>query len=100
MVKALEKLTKGAELMAYSRVLMTKRNAELQAANEISTRHRSHKRKRIQQQGTLKINEDVRLTTRKEFGARCDGKKKRRSQAEAGHNAHMCKQAVDLVQEQ
>jgi hypothetical protein len=59
-------------------VLITKRNAELQAANEALTRRRLHKRKRLQQEGTLTIDKGVRLTTLKEFGARSNGKKARK----------------------
>ena len=47
MVEAVEKLAKGAEMIAHSLVLMTKRNAELEAANEAATRRKSHKRKRV-----------------------------------------------------
>jgi hypothetical protein len=78
-------LSKGAEIIAHSLVLMTKRNAELQAANEALTRRRSHKRKRVQQEGTLTVDKGVWLTTLKEFGARSDRKKaKKRVRAEAG----------------
>jgi hypothetical protein len=93
-------------------VLITKRNAELQAANEASSRRKSHKRKRVQQEGTLKVEEGVRLTALKEFGARNNGKKaKKRARADegsqrlrrcgrcskAGHNARTCKQDVEVV---
>ena len=91
-------------------VLITKRNAELQAANEAATRRKSHKRKRVQNEGTLTAEDGLRLTTLKEFAARSDGKKasKRvRAEAgepsqrrcrrcgEAGHNARTCKQVVE-----
>jgi hypothetical protein len=95
-------------------VLITKRNAELQAANKASTKRRSHKRKRVQQQGTLTISEGVRLTTLKEFRARSDRKKAKKrvrvkvgdpSQrrygrcGEAGHNARTCKQEATVNSE-
>ena len=114
MVDALKKFTKGAEMMAHSMVLMTKRNAELQAANEAATRRKSHKRKRVQKEGTLTVEDGLRLTTLKEFGARSDGKKaSKRVRAEAGepsqrrcgrcgdvgHNARTCKQEVEVVSE-
>jgi hypothetical protein len=114
MVEAIKSLSKGAEMIAHSLVLMTKRNAELQAANKASTKRRSHKRKWVQQQGTLTINEGVRLTTLKEFGVRSDGKKAKKrvrvkadepSQqccgrcGEAGHNACTCKQEVAVDSE-
>ena len=46
-VEAVEKLVKGAEIIAHSLVLITKRNAELEAANKAATRCRLYKRKRI-----------------------------------------------------
>ena len=72
-------------MIAHSLVLMTKRNAELEAANEVATRRKSHKRKRVQKEGTLTISEGLRLTTLKEFGARSNGKKvKKRARVEVG----------------
>jgi hypothetical protein len=106
MVDALKQVTKGAEMMAHSLVLVRNQVAELHAANEAATRRKSHKRRRIQQDGTLTFGEGVRLTTLKEFNARSDGKKakkKARTDAgtqssrhcstcdEAGHNARTCK---------
>jgi hypothetical protein len=75
MVDALDRLTKGADMMAHSLVLMRNQVAELQAANEAATRRKSHKRKRIQREGTLTVSKGVRLTTLKEFNARSDGKR-------------------------
>jgi hypothetical protein len=107
MVDVLEKLTKGAEMMAHSAVLIKKQVAELQAANEAATRRKSHKRKRIQKGGMLVAEEGARLTALKEFGARSDRKRaKKRVRAkkgepsqrcckqcgEAGHNSRTCKQ--------
>ena len=113
MVDALNQLTKGAEMMAHSLVLVRNQVAELQAANEAATRRKSHKRKRIQREGTLTVSEGVRLTTLKEFEARGDGKKaskKRRVEpgtqslrrcgrcSKAGHNARTCiKDAQDTI---
>ena len=106
MVDALDWLTKGAEMMAHSLVLVRNQVAKLQAANEAATRRKSHKRKRIQRDGTLTVSEGVRLTTLKEFGARSDGKKAKKKVrietgtqssrhcstcGEAGHNARTCK---------
>ena len=62
-------------MIAHSLVLVRNQVAELQAANEAATRRKSHKRKRIQRDGTLTVSEGVRLTTLKEFRARSDGKK-------------------------
>jgi hypothetical protein len=110
-VEAVEKLAKGAEMMAHSLVLMTKRNAELEAANEVATRRKSHKRKRVQKEGTLTVEDGLRLITLKEFRARSDGKKlKKRSRVEVGepsqrrcgrcgetrHNLRTCKQIEEI----
>jgi hypothetical protein len=112
MVNALAKFTKGAEMMAHSMVLITKRNAELQAANEVASRRKSHKRKQIQHEGTLTVEEGIQLIALKEFGVRSDGKKaKKRARAdkggqvlrrcgrcgEAGHNTRTCKRDIKIV---
>jgi hypothetical protein len=114
MVEAFEKVSKGAAIIAHKLVLAQKEIAELRAANEAATRRRSHKRKRVQAEGTLIIEDGARLTALKEFGARSDGKKpKTRVRAEAGepsqrrcgrchqagHNARTCKQAVEVDSE-
>jgi hypothetical protein len=113
-VKAFEKIAKGAALVAHKLVLSQKRIAELEAANEAATRRKSHKRKRIQKEGTLTVEEGLRLTTLKEFAARSDGKKaKKRARVEvgepsqrrcrrcgeAGHNSRTCKQEVTIDSE-
>jgi hypothetical protein len=112
MVEALAKFTEGAEMMAHTMVSMTKRNAELPAANEAATRRKSHKRKRIKQEGTLTIDKGARLAALKEFGARNDGKKVlKRARAEAGepsqrrcgqcnqagHNSRTYEQAAEIL---
>jgi hypothetical protein len=61
--------------MAHSLVLVRNQVADLQAANEAATRRKSHKRKRIQQEGTLTVSKGVCLTTLKEFNAHSDGKR-------------------------
>jgi hypothetical protein len=75
MVEAVEKLAKGAEMMAHFLVLMSNQVKELPAANEAASRRKARKRKRIQAEGTLTAEEGVRLITLKEFGRRSDGKK-------------------------
>jgi hypothetical protein len=47
MVKAFEKIVKGAAVIAHKLVLSQKRIAELEAANEAATRRKSHKRQRV-----------------------------------------------------
>jgi hypothetical protein len=113
-VDALEKLSKGAERMAHSLVLMHDQVAELQAANKAATQRKSHKRKCIQREGTLTVEEGQRLTALREFRVRTDRKKaKKRVRAEGGepsqrrcgrcnrtaHNACTCKQAVEVASE-
>jgi hypothetical protein len=117
MVDALEKLSKGAERMAHSLVLIRSQVAELQAANKAATQRKSHERKRVQKEGTLTVEEGQRLTALKGFGARGahgDRKKaKKRARAdegnqparrcskcgEAGHNSRTCKNNADVAQE-
>jgi hypothetical protein len=111
LVEAVEKFAKGAEMMAYSLVLMRDQVKELQAANEAAARRKSRKRKRIQAEGTLTAEEGVRLTTLKEFAARSDGKKARKiapaegSEAtqrrcsrckKTGHNKTTCDQVEEI----
>jgi hypothetical protein len=79
MLEAFEQIAKGAAIVVHKLVLAQKENAELRAADEAATRRRSHKRKRIQQEGTLKLSEGVRLTTLKKFNARSDGKKAKKT---------------------
>jgi hypothetical protein len=113
-VEAFEKVSKGAAIIAHKLVLAQQEIAELRAANEAATRRRSHKRKRIQVEGTITVEEGKRLTALKEFRARGDGKKsKKRVRAEVGepsqrrcgrcnqtgHNARTCKNDVEVVSE-
>ncbi|KAH6417832.1 hypothetical protein HBI59_250890 [Parastagonospora nodorum] len=82
--------------------------------NKAATRRKSHKRKRVQEEGTLTVEDGLRRTTLKEFGARSDRKKAKKqiragagelSQRrcgrcnETGHNARTCKKAVEVDSE-
>ncbi|KAH3942624.1 hypothetical protein HBH98_256080 [Parastagonospora nodorum] len=113
-VEAFEKVSKGAAIIAHKLVLAQKEIAELRAANKAATRRKSHKRKRVQEEGTLTVEDGLRRTTLKEFGARSDGKKAKKqvragagepSQRrcgrcnETGHNARTCKKAVEVDSE-
>ena len=113
-VEAFEKVSKGAAIIAHKLVLAQKEIAELKAANEGATRRKSHKRKRVQKEGTLVVGEGELLAALKDFGARSDGKKskkqKRAKEGEpsqrrcgrcngTGHNARTCKQVVEVVSE-
>ncbi|CBX94154.1 hypothetical protein IAQ61_000468 [Plenodomus lingam] len=112
MVEAFEKKAKGAAVVAHKLVLAQKENAELRAANKAAMQRRSHKRKRVQKEGTLTVEKGLRLTTLKEFTARSDGiKALKRVRAElgeptqrrcgrcdeAGHNGRTCKQEVECI---
>jgi hypothetical protein len=114
MVEAFEKVSKGAAIIAHKLVLAQREIAELRAANEAATRRKLYKRKRVQVEGTLTVDEGMRLTTLREFGARSDGKKaKKRVRAEGGepsqrrcgqcnktgHNVRTCKQAAEIASE-
>ncbi|KAH6466933.1 hypothetical protein HBI57_027350 [Parastagonospora nodorum] len=111
---AFEKVSKGAAIIAHKLVLAQKEIAELRAANKAATRRKSHKRKRVQEEGTLTVEDGLRRTTLKEFGARSDGKKAKkqvragagepsqrrcRRYNETGHNARTCKKAVEVDSE-
>jgi hypothetical protein len=52
MVDALEKLSKGAERMAHSLVLMRDQVAKLQAANKAATRGKLHKKEARTERGS------------------------------------------------
>ena len=100
--------------MMHSAVLLRTQVAELQAANEAATRRKSHKRKWIQKEGTLTIEEGALLTALEAFGAHSDGKKsKKRARTnegeqpqrrcrrchETGHNIRTCKSNVEIIVE-
>jgi hypothetical protein len=106
MVDALNRFTKGVEMMAHSLVMMRNQFAKLQAANKAATCCNSNKKKRIQREKTLTVGRGVRFTALKEFNACSDRKrasKKARVEtgtrssrrcstcSEAGRNARMCK---------
>jgi hypothetical protein len=96
----------------YKLIIATERIKELKAAAKAATRHKLYKRRRIQKEGTLIVEEGQRLTALKEFRARSNRKKRKKrvrtkggklSQrrcgtcGEGGHNAQTCKNSVELV---
>ncbi|USP79293.1 putative transposase [Curvularia clavata] len=114
MVEAFEKVSKGAAIIAHKLVLAQKRISELEAANAAATRRKSHKRKRVQAEGTLTVEDGARLTALQDFGVRSDGKKsKKQKRAEVGepsqrrcgrcnrtgHNARTCKNEAEVGSE-
>ena len=111
MVAAFEKVSKGAAIIAHKLVLAQKEIAELKAANEAATRRKSYKRKRVQAEGTLTIEDGARLAALKDFSARSNRKKlKKVVRAEVGepsqrrctvckktrHNARTCKYVAEV----
>jgi hypothetical protein len=58
-VEAFEKVSKGAAIIMHKLVLAQKEIAELQAANEAATQCKSHKKKRVQEEGTLTVEEGL-----------------------------------------
>jgi hypothetical protein len=113
-LSALEHYAKGGAILSHKLALAQRENAELQAALAAATERKSRKRKRIQGGGSLTVEEGQRLAALAEFGARGDGKKrKKRVRAEGGelsqrrcgrcgeggHNARTCKNEVEAVSE-
>ncbi|KAJ8117104.1 hypothetical protein OPT61_g1625 [Boeremia exigua] len=111
-LSALEHYAKGGAILSHKLVLAQQQIAELQAANEAATRRKSHKRKRVQKEGTLIVEDGQRLAALKEFGARGDGKRaKKQVRAQegepaqrrcgrcnqTGHNTRTCKINVEEV---
>ncbi|KAJ8113412.1 hypothetical protein OPT61_g4450 [Boeremia exigua] len=74
-LSALEHYAKGGAILSHKLVLAQQEIKELRAANEAATQRKSHKRKRVQKEGTLIVEDGQRLAALKEFGARGDGKR-------------------------
>jgi hypothetical protein len=65
-IEAISQLKKGAEVMMLSAELMRNRITSLERANEVATKRRKRKKKRIQRQGTLTKGEDKDILAQKE----------------------------------
>jgi hypothetical protein len=111
-LSAIEHYAKGGAILLHKLALAQKRICELKAAAKATIQRKSHKRKRIQQEGILVVKEGQQLTALKEFGARSDGKKvKKQVRAErgepsqrrcgrcreSGHDAQTCKNNIEEV---
>jgi hypothetical protein len=84
-VKAFKKVSKGAAIIAHKLVLAQQEIAKLQAANKAATRRKLYKRKRIQVEESLTVEDGLRLTTLKEFTVQSNRKKtKKQVRAEEG----------------
>ena len=91
MVEAFKKVSKGAAIIAHKLVLAQKEITELRVANEAATRRKSHKRKRVQREGTLTVEDGQRLSALQDFGVRSDGKKvKKRARVKVGELSQRC----------
>ena len=112
MVEAFKKVLKGAAIITHKLVLAQKEIAELKVANNATTRRKSHKRKRVQAEGILIVEDGARLAALQDFGVRSDGKKsKKQKRAEVGepsqrrcrrcsrtrHNTRTCKNKVEVA---
>ena len=84
-VEAFEKVSKGAAIIAHKLVLAQQEIAKLKAANEAATRRKSHKRKRVQAEGILIVEDGARLAALQDFRVRSDRKKlKKQKRAKVG----------------
>lgn len=105
-IQSLDRLTRGAERMAHSIVLMRDEIATLRKANEAATRRKQRKKKRIQKQGTLSKAEGEDIITQKAVEQQLEGEMRqgkaqlgssRQASArctrcrEPGHNSRTCK---------
>ena len=113
-LSALEHYAKGGAILSHKLVLAQQEIRELRAANEAATRRKLHKRKRVQKEGTLIVEDGQRLAALKEFRARSNGKRAKkqvraqegkpaqrrcRRCSQTGHNARTCKINVEEVSE-
>ncbi|KAJ8118480.1 hypothetical protein OPT61_g561 [Boeremia exigua] len=85
---ALEHYAKGGAILSHKLVLAQQEIKELRAANKAATQQKSHKRKQVQKEGTLIVEDGQQLAALKEFGARGDGKRaKKQVRAQEGEPA-------------
>jgi hypothetical protein len=109
-IESLNQLTKGAEMMMHSAVLLRSQVADLQKANKAATQRKQRKKKRIQKQGTLtkadgseivaqiNVGTQIEGETRQErshLGRNATQQKRCRRCGEAGHNTRTCKKDKD-----
>ena len=105
-IASFNQLAKGAELMMHSAALMRDQIVSLQKANEVATKRRERKKKRIQKLGTLSKAEGENLITQKDVDNQIEGElhqnaakagmsrqaKMRCTRCrETGHNSRTCK---------
>jgi hypothetical protein len=109
---SLDQLTRGAEIVMHSSVLLRDQVASLQKANEAATKRRERKKKRIQKQGTLtkaqgseiiaQRNVDEQIEGEMQQKRMCSGGNSRqkahcRRCGKTGHNARTCQNDEEIV---
>jgi hypothetical protein len=112
-IAAINQLKKGAEVIAYTAILMRERITSLEKANKAATTRKQRKKKRIQRQGTLTKAEGEEIIAQKEVEQQLESETrqgKARSGVsrqgltrctrcrEPGHNSRTCKKpAIDTT---
>ena len=104
-IESLNRLSKGAELMMHSSVLVQAEIANLRKANEAATRRRKRQKKRIQQRGSLTKAEGSEIIAQNNVDEQIEGESRQSRQrargnapqqrrcrrcGEPGHNSRTC----------
>ena len=108
-IQSFDRLTRGAEMMTHSMVLMRDEIASLRRANEAATKRRQRSKKRILKHGTLSKAEVEDIITQKDVEQQLEGEvrqskvrsgKSRQALArctrcrETGHNSRTCQKRI------
>jgi hypothetical protein len=108
-IEAIGRLKKGAEVMMLSAELMRDRITSLERANDVLSKRRQRKKKRIQRQGTLAIGEGEDILAQKEADRQIEREQRQGGERsglsrqrlarctrcrEAGHNSRTCKKVL------
>ena len=106
--EAMNYLVKGAQMMAYSYALIKAENKALQEANEVKRRRDRKKKRRIQNRGSLTVEEGEKLVQNNNIEEkeeeeivrtqRKEGKRRRCKLCNrVGHNARTCERVHDVI---
>jgi hypothetical protein len=71
-IESLSRLTKGAEVMMHTAVLLRDQVSALQKANEAATKRRARKRKRVQRRGDLTVEEGAEIIAHRDAAQRVE----------------------------
>ena len=74
----LKHYVKRGAILLYKLIIITEQIKELKAAAKAATRRKLYKRRQIQKEGTLTVEEGQQLTALKEFRARSNRKKRKK----------------------